>query len=68
MLAFRIVTDVEILDCTGRTQSPYEARSAPVVGCNPLCDLGSPKYYVLRPWFAVRSFHNFPEKRNGYAG
>lgn len=31
MLAIRIVTDVEILDCSGQNQSPYEARPAPVV-------------------------------------
>ena len=31
MLAIHMVTDIEILDCTGQTQSPYEARSAPVV-------------------------------------
>ena len=28
MLAIRIVTDVEILDCTGQTQSTYEAVKA----------------------------------------
>lgn len=35
MLAIRIVTNVEILDCTGQTQSPYEERTAPVAGWKP---------------------------------
>ena len=46
MLAIRIVTDVEILDCSGQNQSPYEARPAPVVGWKPNRDSGRPKYLV----------------------
>ena len=46
MLAIRIVTDVEILDCSGQNQSPYEARPAPVVGWKPNPDSGRPKYLV----------------------
>ncbi|BDT21363.1 hypothetical protein CF204P1_00860 [Citrobacter freundii] len=54
MLAIHMVTDIEILDCTGRTQSPCEARPAPVAGWKPNPDSGRPKYSGSRHWYAVR--------------
>lgn len=50
MLAIRIVTNVEILDCTGRTQSQYEERSAPDKGLNPVRRLTRHMFfYLFRP-------------------
>ena len=50
MLAIHMVTDIEILDCTGRTQSPYEERSAPDKGLNPVRRLTRHMFfYLFRP-------------------